>query len=159
MVECNLPFFTFFLKLLKIFHLEYKNWYHLIPLILLFSFIFPINHRYNILEKWLTKWTQKNGIFIVIGKCPEENRTIVGMEEPVGGIKDVKTWQTCSEHCRKLASCLFWSFHSIDNTCHLKTSYEGRREEVGFMSGRRSCGKKCTDSLYSFFISFIHLQY
>ena len=60
--------------------------------------------------------------------------------------RNVATWQECSEICKSVSNCLYWSWVDQDyatasryKECFVKTSKAGREIEIGGISGTRNC--------------------
>ena len=51
------------------------------------------------------------------------------------------SYHECQELCKLTAACNFFTWHSSDNDCYLKTSDVGRYTVVGHISALKNCGK------------------
>ena len=77
--------------------------------------------------------------------CPEVNIDYYGND--LQGPVIAETWQDCSDYCRTLQGCNYWSYvsdsfptASMHKACFLKTSNSGRQASFGVLSGSRDCG-------------------
>ena len=75
--------------------------------------------------------------------CVENNTSYKGND--IKHFENVESWLKCSELCRGVAECSFWTWIAPDAACYLKHKDSGRTHVLHGVSGARTCAAHLCD--------------
>ena len=71
--------------------------------------------------------------------CPAQNMMAVGGAGRERN-EDVKSWEECSDCCRKKSDCKYWTWYSPQSACVTMTNARSLKKKKKLWSGDRKCG-------------------
>ena len=72
-------------------------------------------------------------------KCPAQNMMAMGGAGRERN-ENVKSWEECSDCCRKKSDCKYWTWYSPQSLCVTMTNARSLKVSKKRMSGTRECG-------------------
>ena len=72
-------------------------------------------------------------------KCPAQNMMAVGGAGRERN-ENVKSWEECSDCCRKKSDCKYWTWNKPQSVCVTMTNARSVKQKKNVWSGVRECG-------------------
>ena len=72
-------------------------------------------------------------------KCPAQNMMAMGGAGRERN-ENVKSWEECSDCCRKKSDCKYWTWNKPQSVCVTMTNARSVKQKKNVWSGVRECG-------------------
>ena len=90
--------------------------------------------------------------------CPAQNMMAVGGAGRERN-ENVKSWEECSDCCRKKSDCKYWTWYSPQSVCVTMTNARSLKKKKKLWSGSHECGGEILIIIGLFFVDDCHIFY
>jgi len=89
------------------------------------------------MQTWLKLAVLAALLAVCAAGCEDMDKDYPGND--LDHVKNVKSWQSCAEHCRELSTCKFWTYNERNKNCWRKTRISKKTKVGHAVSGARDC--------------------